>query len=162
VRLSLIAAMLIALSAPAHAECLSSAKAVWSAHPGSHATWRLRLPGHIGEKCWFLASKSKVMDADASRGAGHEIRPVSATAVPIPRPRSQGAPADTERGSLSILIWGRADADRSDVGRDIRGAGAWCQVMPISSRPRRDAPSRRKPLAPSVPRRAAGTNAAKR
>jgi hypothetical protein len=24
-----------------------------AAHPGSHATWRLRLPGHQGTKCWF-------------------------------------------------------------------------------------------------------------
>src|SRR6516165_1829731 len=70
-------------------------------------TWRLRLPGHEGEKCWFAASKSKVTNADASRDAGHEIRPVSATSVPLPRPRSQDTLADAERGPLSILIWGR-------------------------------------------------------
>jgi hypothetical protein len=91
----------------AHAECIPSLKAVRAAHPGSRPTWRLRLPGHEGEKCWFAASKSKVTNADASRDAGHEIRPVSATSVPLPRPRSQDTLADAERGPLSILIWGR-------------------------------------------------------
>jgi hypothetical protein len=110
--------MLVALSLPTHGECLPSAKAVWSAHPGSHATWRLQLPGHIGEKCWFASSsKKEVKHAGASRDAGHEIRPVNATAVP--RPRSQNTLAAIERTPLpgstksasmgearSILIWG--------------------------------------------------------
>lgn len=67
-------------------ECLPSARAVWEAHPGSHATWRGRLPGHEGEKCWF------------NRGDGNEIerldRPVrrkriyvSNSSIPTPRPR---------------------------------------------------------------------------
>ena len=119
-RLPFVAALLAALSAPAHTECLPSAKAVWSADPGSHATWRLRLPGHEGTKCWYSGSGRKVTNADASRDAAHEIKTVSATAVPIPRPRSQGALADSERAPLpavaepasagearSILMWGR-------------------------------------------------------
>ena len=79
--------------------------------------WRLQLPGHEGTKCWYAGSKSKVMDSDASRDAAHEITTVSTTAVPLPRPRSQDALSDTERGPLpepasagaarSILIWGR-------------------------------------------------------
>jgi len=111
----------IAIASAAHAtECLSSASAVWAAHPGSHATWRLQLPGHIGEKCWFASSsKNKVRNAGASRDAGHEIRTVNATAVPLPRPRSQDTLAARERAPLpgstkpaspgearSILIWG--------------------------------------------------------
>ena len=99
-RLPIITAMLVALSVPAHAECLPSAKAVWSAHPGSYPKWRLRVPGHGGQQCWYAASEGKVTDADASRGAGHEITPVSATAVPRPRPRSQEARAETEREPL--------------------------------------------------------------
>jgi hypothetical protein len=121
-RLALIltAAAFVAVASTAHTECLSSASAVWSAHPGSHAIWRLRLPGHEGTKCWYSASVRKVTNADASRDAAHEIRTVSATAIPIPRPRSQDAPADSERASLpavgepasagearSILMWGR-------------------------------------------------------
>jgi hypothetical protein len=117
-RLPIITAMLVALSVPAHAECLPSAKAVWSAHPGSYPKWRLRVPGHGGQQCWYAASEGKVTDADASRSAGHEITPVGATAVPLPRPRSQEAPAETEREPLSaaksawegearsILMWG--------------------------------------------------------
>ena len=115
-RVLLIAAMLAALSVPARSECLPGADAVWNAHPGSHATWRLRLPGHEGTKCWYAGSKSKVTDADASRDAAHEITTVSTTAFPLPRPRSQDALSDTERGPLpepasagearSILIWG--------------------------------------------------------
>src|SRR5258707_5619376 len=113
-RVVFIAAMLAALSVPARSECLSSASAVWNAHPGSHATWRLRLPGHEGEKCWFAAH------AGASRDAAHEIRSPSATAVPLPRPRSLDTLAADERRPLpavatptsagearSILIWGK-------------------------------------------------------
>jgi hypothetical protein len=119
-RVPLIAAMLAALSVPARSECLASAEAVWSAHPGSHATWRLRLPGHIGEKCWYSASERKVTRSDALRDSAHEIGPVNPTAVPLPRPRSQETLAATERELLpavakpasagetrSILIWGR-------------------------------------------------------
>ena len=113
-KLPLILTAFIAMASTAHAECLSSASAVWNAHPGSHATWRLRLPGHEGEKCWFAAH------AGASRDAAHEIMPPSATAVPLPRPRSLDTLAADERGPLpavatptsagearSILIWGK-------------------------------------------------------
>ena len=96
-----IAAMLATQLMPAHSECLSSAEAVWKAHPGSHATWRLHLPGHEGEKCWFGTSKSKVTGADDSRGADREIRPVGATGAPLPRPRSQDALADTNRAPMT-------------------------------------------------------------
>src|SRR6266849_604348 len=97
-RVPLVLTVLIATASTAHAECLSSADAVWAAHPGSHAMWRLRLPGHEGTKCWYSASERKVTNADASSDAVHEIRTVSATAVPLPRPRSQDALSDTERG----------------------------------------------------------------
>jgi hypothetical protein len=90
---------------------------VWRDRFLSHPMWRLQLPRHEGTKCWYAGSKGKVMDADASRDAAHEITTVSATAVPLPRPRSQDALSDTERGPLpepasagaarSILIWGR-------------------------------------------------------
>lgn len=121
VPLILIAGALIAMASAAHAtECLSSAKAVWAAHPGSHATWRLQLPGHIGEKCWFASSgESKVKHVEAARDAAHEARPVRAIAVPLPRPRSQDTLAADERAPLpasdmpastgeakSILMWG--------------------------------------------------------
>jgi hypothetical protein len=99
-RVPLITAMLFALLVPAHADCFPSANAVRAAHPGSYPKWRLRVPGHEGQQCWYAASEGKVTDADASRGAGHEITPVSATAVPRPRPRSQEAPAETEREPL--------------------------------------------------------------
>jgi hypothetical protein len=118
----LILTAFIAIASGAHAtECLSSASAVWAAHSGSHATWRLRLPGHIGEKCWFASSsKSKAIHVDASRDAAREIRPVGATSAPAPRPGPQDTLAETERGpsavlpkpasaddARSILIWGK-------------------------------------------------------
>lgn len=111
----------VVMPSAAHAtECLSSAGAVWAAHPGSHATWRLRLPGHEGTKCWFVSSsKSAAMHAGDSRDAAPGIKPVSAIALPRPRPRSQNTLAATERTPLptaakptpmgearSILIWG--------------------------------------------------------
>src|SRR5258707_1456857 len=87
-RVPLVLTVFIATASTAHAECLPTAEAVWAAHPGSHAMWRLRLPGHIGEKCWYAASKSKAMQTDAPKDPGDEIAPVSAIAVPRPRPRS--------------------------------------------------------------------------
>ena len=115
-RVPLIVIAFIAVASTAHAECLSSAHAVRAAHPGSYPMWRLQLPGHEGTKCWDAGCKSKVMDSNASRDAAHEITTVSTTAVPLPRPRSQDALSDTERGPLpepasagearSILIWG--------------------------------------------------------
>jgi hypothetical protein len=116
-RVPLVLAVFIATASTAHAECLSSAEAVWAAHPGSHAMWRLRLPGHIGEKCWYASSsEGKEVRAGAARDAVHEI---SAKAVPVPQPRSQDPLAYTERPPLpalakpastgearAILIWG--------------------------------------------------------
>ena len=118
-RVPLVLAVFIATASTAHAECLSSAEAVWAAHPGSHAMWRLRMPGHIGETCWYAPSKSEEMQTDAPRNVGSEIAPVSAIAVPRPRPQLQDTLAETERAPLpasakpastgearSILIWG--------------------------------------------------------
>jgi hypothetical protein len=86
-------------------DCLSSASAVWAAHPGSHAAWRLPLKGHEGEKCWFTASRSKA-HADASRDTGHEIGSMVATAVPLPRSRSQNTLSATERRPSSVQLSG--------------------------------------------------------
>ena len=118
-RVPLVLAVFIATASTAHAECLSSAEAVWAAHPGSHAMWRLRMPGHIGEKCWYAPSESKEMQTDAPKNVGSETALVSATAVPRPRPQLQDTLAETERAPLpasakpastgearSILIWG--------------------------------------------------------
>jgi len=110
----LILAAFIAMASAAHAtECLSSADAVWAAHPGSHAKWRLHLPGHEGTKCWFAASsEGNGTHVEASKNAADES---SAKFVPVPRPRSQDTPADVERAPLpasaaeakSILIYGK-------------------------------------------------------
>jgi hypothetical protein len=119
-RVLLILSAFIALASAAHAtECLSSASAVWAAHPGSHATWRLQLPGHEGEKCWFASSsEGKGAHVGASKDAANEINEIRVKAVPVPRPRSQDTLADTERAPLpfvepasageakSILMWG--------------------------------------------------------
>jgi hypothetical protein len=137
-RVPLIFTAFIAMASTANAECLPTAEAVWAAHPGSHAMWRLRLPGHIGEKCWYAASKSREMQTDAPRDIGYQIAPMSAIAVPRPRPRSQNGPTDSERepsrafanpasagDARSILIWGapmRIDAawDELFAGRERR------------------------------------------
>jgi len=137
-RVPLVLTVFIATAPIAHAECLSSAEAVWAAHPGSHAMWRLRLPGHIGEKCWYAPNKSKEMQTDAPRDLGDEIAPVSAIAVPRPRQPSQNSPTDRDREpspalakpgtpgeARSILMWGtpmRIDAtwDELFAGRERR------------------------------------------
>src|SRR5215470_2590642 len=138
-RVPLVLTIFIATASTAHAECLPSAEAVWAAHPGSHAMWRLRMPGHIGEKCWYASpSKSEEMQTDTPRNVGSEIAPVSAIAVPRPRPQLQDTLAETERaplpasakptstgGARSILMWGapmRIDAtwDELFAGRERR------------------------------------------
>jgi len=117
-RVLLTAAMLAALSVPARSECLSSADAVWNAHPGSHATWRLRLPGHEGAKCWFARGSTnrptpsvrEAPVADSPRGV---VR-ASAADRPDERPArsdsQESAPPQTREPSSrepsSILMWG--------------------------------------------------------
>ncbi len=111
-------------------QCLSSADAVWAAHPGSHAVWTLRLPGHEGEKCW-LARDSTNLPAPRVRKDGVVNSPRGAEADPRTdgqtkrassqakasavdgldqspaRLESQDALPSHERGPSSILIWGR-------------------------------------------------------
>ena len=125
-RLALIltAAAFVAVASTAHAECLSSASAVWSANPGSHATWRLRLPGHEGTKCWFANSSTNLsaprvrQDGVVDSRRGTEAAPRTDGLSPTKgsaadgdespaRSKSQETLAPSERGPLSILIWGR-------------------------------------------------------
>jgi hypothetical protein len=124
----LILTAVVAMASAAHTtECLSSASAVWAAHPGSHATWRLRLPGHEGTKCWFVRGSTGLsvprvrLVADSPRGAvyGEVDRrtaqqtilassEVTGSAVDAPREArstSQDTFATAGRGPLSILVW---------------------------------------------------------
>ena len=109
-------------SAEAHAECLSSPNAVWAAHPGSHATWRLRLTGHEGVKCWFVRGSRNVqapriqrdLAAASRRGTVHheaDRRSNGASAVNRPderpaRSEPQAALPPHQRVPSSILMWG--------------------------------------------------------
>ncbi len=121
-RVLLIAAMWAALSLPARSECLPSAEAVWNAHHGSHATWRMHLSGHEGTKCWFARGSASPQAQrirqviDSPRGSDVEPRTdgqagparsqVSAAAANGPIP-AQDAQAPGERAPISILIWGK-------------------------------------------------------
>ena len=146
----LTAFIAMASAAPA-TECLSSASAVWAAHPGSHATWRLRLPGHEGTKCWFatgsreLAAARVRQVADSLRGGVYEeadrravgptIRASSeakASAVDAPgervaRSTSQDTLLPTDRGPLSILVW---------AGRQMHIDSTWEEVFAARERTR--------------------------
>jgi hypothetical protein len=64
-----IAGILIMLAKCASAECFNSAKEVWAAHGGSHATWASR----HGERCWY------------ARGIKHKAE-TAVDIVPLPRP----------------------------------------------------------------------------
>src|SRR5229473_3487421 len=118
-RVLLIAAMLAALSVPARSECLPSAEAVWNAHPGSHATWRLRLPGHEGTKCWFArgSTNQPAPRIRPKREAGPrtdgQTKPPSGRASAADRADERPARFESQetvpphkRGPSSILIWG--------------------------------------------------------
>jgi hypothetical protein len=106
----LILTAFIAMTSTGHAECLSSAGAVWNAHPGSHAMWRLRLAGHEGTKCWFAGGPKivqarrirQVVDSPRARDAerrtdGHESPA---------RLGSEQTYRSGERGPPSILLRG--------------------------------------------------------
>lgn len=117
----------VATTSVAHAECLPTAEAVWHAHPGAHATWRLRLPGHEGTKCWFARGSAnlqapRIQQVGASaRGRAAEPRTdgpaesansrakASAAAGPndsSARAESQDTSPPRRRAPSSILIWG--------------------------------------------------------
>jgi hypothetical protein len=97
-RILLVLTAFIAIVSSADAQCLSSAESVLAAHHGSHAVWTRRLPGHVGEKCWFASSaETKVIHEDDSRDDARQIRPVSAQEAPLPRPRLQDTTTPTER-----------------------------------------------------------------
>lgn len=117
-RVPLILTAFIAIVSSADAECLSSAESVLAAHHGSHAVWTRRLPGHVGEKCWFASSaETKVIHADDSRDDARQIRPVSVEEAPLPRPRSQDTTTATERAPVT-----GADGSRDDA-RQIEAMG---------------------------------------
>jgi hypothetical protein len=111
----------------AHAECLSSANAVWAAHPGAHAVWRLRLPGHEGVKCWFARGSGTMIEDYAARGHSREADLLNAIPLPPARPSFQNNQVDIGQAPLlafpagearSILIWGRpmeVDATWDDI-----------------------------------------------
>jgi hypothetical protein len=42
--------------------CFSSASAVRLEHPGGWPSWTLRAPGHEGERCWYVATRTTVHD----------------------------------------------------------------------------------------------------
>ena len=145
----ILTALLATASTADTTECLSSASAVWAAHPGSHATWRLRLPGHEGTKCWFargsrdLSAPRVRQVADAMREAVYEeadrqalvptipaSSQVKASAVDAPRrttarSTSKGALLPAERGPLSILAW---------AGRPMHIDSTWEEVFAARER----------------------------
>ena len=114
----------IAMASTAHAECLSSADAVWAAHPGSHAMWRMQLPGHVGEKCWYAKNSTdlpaprapQVVDSprrpELDRRTGERIGqakgPVADLRQPVPKSRNQAArsvsPIPTDAAGRPIPI----------------------------------------------------------
>lgn len=100
----------ITMMSTAHAECLSSAGAVWNAHPGSHATWRLRLAGHEGTKCWFargpkIVQAPRIRQVEDSPRARASERRTDGHESPARLESEQISPSG-ERGPPSILLWG--------------------------------------------------------
>jgi hypothetical protein len=113
-RIPLSLTAFIAIMSSADAQCLSSAESVLAAHHGSHAVWTRRLPGHVGEKCWFASSaETKVIHEEDSRDDARQIRPVSAQEAPLPRPRLQDTTTATERTPVA------GTDDSRDASREI-------------------------------------------
>jgi hypothetical protein len=97
-------------SSTADAECLSSAKAVWAAHPGSHASWRTR----DDVKCWFVGFavqrvRRHDQETDGQAQARSQARALAADGPgesPARLESRENLPS-LDRGPPSILIWGR-------------------------------------------------------
>jgi hypothetical protein len=121
-RVFLIAAILAASSVPARSECLSSASAVWALHPGSHPNWRLQLPGHVGEKCWYAKNSTNLPAARAQQvedsprrpevdrrtdGQSGQAKALAADQLNETPARSQETSPPQLREPSSILIWGK-------------------------------------------------------
>src|SRR5215831_7938508 len=111
----LILTAFVAMASAAHTtECLRSADAVWKAHPGSHATWRLRLPGHEGTKCWFARGSTSRQTpsireapvADSPRGVVRALAVDRPDESPARSDSQESVPPHTREPS-SILMWGR-------------------------------------------------------
>jgi len=88
IRILAAALAIAALSGAANAECLPSTKAVWMAHPGTHATWR-RIEGR---QCWFTIGVQLRQGRGHATEAGGPTRPSLAsthTASVLDRPRSR-------------------------------------------------------------------------
>jgi hypothetical protein len=145
-RIPLILTAFIAIASSADAQCLSSAESVLAAHHGSHAVWTRRLPGHVGEKCWFASSaETKVIHADDSREDARQNRPVSAQEAPLPRPRSQDTTTATERAPVT-------DADDSrDDARQVEPMSVAVPPPLPPSRETRGATEQAPPPAPAKP-----------
>jgi hypothetical protein len=128
-RVLLIVTFVAGLSVPARSECLSSASTVWAVHPGSHPHWRLRLPGHVGEKCWYAKNSSnlpaprvqerRVQDSPRRTGSDPQADDQTERVSSDAKASADDQPEDTARsesgeswplqrgGPTSILIWGR-------------------------------------------------------
>lgn len=86
-------AFTLAFAGQACAECLPSKEAVWTRHPGSHASWIY--PGHkVGPKCWFAgerktASHSRVAQSVEQRSPKPKVAgssPAAAAKPAMPEP----------------------------------------------------------------------------
>jgi hypothetical protein len=140
-RVPLILTAFIAIASSADAECLSSAESVLAAHPGSHAVWTRRLPGHTGEKCWFASSdETRVIHADDSGDDARQMT-LSARGTPLPRPRSQDVPAATEPAPVT------GSEDSRDPSREI---GAMSVIVPPPLPPSQETATERAPPPASV------------
>jgi hypothetical protein len=128
-RVLLIATFVATLSVPARSECLSSASAVWAGHPGSHPHWRLRLPGHVGAKCWYAKNSTnlpaprvqerRVQDSPRRAGSDPQADGQTERVSGEAKASTDDQPDETARsesqetwppqqgGPTSILIWGR-------------------------------------------------------
>jgi hypothetical protein len=137
-----------------HSHCINrshdgmpSASAVWAAHPGSHARWRLRLSGYEGRKCWFARGSTDLpacptscrfstptdLRRDLPSNEGPTIRassPAKESVVDAPgerraRSASQDTLLPTERLPLSILVW---------AGRPMHIDSTWEEVFAACER----------------------------
>jgi hypothetical protein len=75
----------------AQAECLPTAQAVRSAHPGAYPLWSNRVRGHKGDRCWYAEGWR---NKEARHDAPHKASDVD---VPV---KSDDAPAQAKRPSV--------------------------------------------------------------
>jgi len=105
-------------------ECLTSAREVWKEHPGSWATWSVRVAGHEGSKCWYEGKRREVTLAK-------KIKLPSLPKLEVPRERPNSVPTNSVNSSVATesALSAVATLDPSDAIVTLLAEMGWIDYL---------------------------------